>query len=386
MKLAARFLAGFLCLSIYLTAFIALPAQSAYSQDSKTALQRGYRTGYSDGYMAGYRDVIDKSARDLTRHSDYEKASRAYNKEYGSLEDYRDGYRQGFEPGYAAGYEKRSFEAAIPENIARRGLDQVTAQAEPAAEPQPVQPPAEPPVSTPAVKAEVPAAVETPAAQPAAEPAATQPSAPASTAPTYSDSPANTPGAAIKTTFTPISDAVIIIPKDTELILELEQELSTEKNKAGEKFMAKIISPSELTGAVVEGHIVKITKPGRIKRRSEMQLSFNRIILNAERWSNFDAVLTQVYPAKGDNIKRVDNEGMAQGTRPYKEDFIKIGAATGAGAVVGTIAGGPVGAAVGAGVGAAVGVGAVVIDRGNHINLRNSQQLRVRTSYETQIR
>jgi hypothetical protein len=77
---------------------------------------------------------------------------------------------------------------------------------------------------------------------------------------------------------------------------------------------------------------------------------------------------------------------MAQGTRPYKGDFIKVGAATGTGATVGAIAGGPVGAAVGAGVGAAVGVGAVIIERGNHINLRNSQQLRVRTSYETQIR
>ncbi len=293
---------------------------------------------------------------------------------------------KGSSPGYAAGYDKRAFESAVPENIARRGLDQVTAQAEPAAEPQPVQPPAEPPISAPAVKTEVPAAVESPAAQPTAEAVPTQEPAPAAVAPTHSDSPPNTPGAAIKTTFTPVSDAVIIIPKDTELILELEQELTTQKNKVGDQFTAKIISPTELAGAVVEGRITKITKPGHIKRRSEMQLSFDRIVLNESRWSNYSASLIQVYPAKGDNIKRIDNEGLAQGTRPYKEDFIKIGAATGTGAVVGTIAGGPVGAAVGAGVGAAVGVGAVVIDRGNHINLRNTQQLRVRTSYETQIR
>jgi hypothetical protein len=31
-------------------------------------------------------------------------------------------------------------------------------------------------------------------------------------------------------------------------------------------------------------------------------------------------------------------------------------------------------------------VGAVIIERGKHINLRPSQQLRVKTSYETQIR
>jgi hypothetical protein len=42
--------------------------------------------------------------------------------------------------------------------------------------------------------------------------------------------------------------------------------------------------------------------------------------------------------------------------------------------------------AVGAGVGAAFGVGAVVIERGKHIKLNQSQQLRIKTSYETQIR
>jgi hypothetical protein len=31
-------------------------------------------------------------------------------------------------------------------------------------------------------------------------------------------------------------------------------------------------------------------------------------------------------------------------------------------------------------------VGAVIIERGKHINLRPSQQLRIKTSYETKIR
>lgn len=70
------------------------------------ALQRGYRTGYSDGYMAGYRDTIDNQTRDFRRHAEFSKADRAYNKEYGPLEDYRDGYQQGFESGYSTGFEK----------------------------------------------------------------------------------------------------------------------------------------------------------------------------------------------------------------------------------------------------------------------------------------
>ena len=137
---------------------------------------------------------------------------------------------------------------------------------------------------------------------------------------------------------------------------------------------------------MVEGRISKIRKPGRLKRRSEMLLSFDRIVLNENRWSNFNAILTEVLPVKGDNVKRVDSEGTAVGKSSYKDDGIKVGGATGAGIVTGAIIAGPVGAGVGAAVGAAFGVGAVVVERGKHIRLNKSQQLRVKTAYETQIR
>ncbi len=372
MKLTRKFLAAAICFSINLAIFAAVPQQDVFGQDTKVALQRGYRTGYSDGYMAGYRDSIDNAAREFSRHSDYDKASRAFNQEYGTIDDYRDGYRQGFELGYSAGYDKKSFEANIPENLGRRGLAQIS-------QPQIQTPQAQVPVNEPSQPA---------AEQPiAATPAQTN-EQPAAGAPAYSDSSATkaTPGSLVKTTFTPVSDAVIIIPRDTELILELQDKMTTETAKEGDKFTAKIISPTEISGAIVEGHVAKLTRPGRIKRRSEIQLSFNRIILTQDRWSNFDAILTEVLPVKGDNIKRVDNEGLAQGQRNYKGDFVKIGAATGTGVTIGAVAGGPVGAAVGAGVGAAFGVGAVVIERGKHIKLNPNQQLRVRTSFETQIR
>lgn len=379
MKQSKKLLAGVLCLSLNLAAFLAITPQSAFGQDSKAALQRGYRTGYSDGYMAGYRDSLDKAVRDFAVHSDYEKASRAYNQEYGALDDYRDGYRQGFELGYAAGYDKKSFEANIPESLGRRGLGPVTRTSTAAAQ----QPPT---VSTPATQSVPAPAIPAPSAV-SSKPAPDPQAAASTTDQGYSDnSAAATPGSYVKTTFTPVSDAEIIIPKDTELILELSQPISTQTAKQGDRFTAKIISPTEISGAVIEGHISKITKPGRLKRRSEMQLSFNRIILNESRWSNFDAVLTEVLPVKGDNVKRVDNEGMAVGKSTYKGDAVKIGAATGTGVTIGAIAGGPVGAAVGAGIGAAFGVGAVVIERGKHIKLNPNQQLRIRTSYETRIR
>lgn len=353
MKLTRSLLAVAISLSLSLVTFIALPIQTAIAQDSRIALQRGFRTGYSDGYMAGYRDSIDNAAKEFTRHGEYAKANRAYNKEYGSIEDYTDGYRQGFESGYDTGFEKKSFEANVPANIGRRGT-------------------AAPVSSTPTLPEQpqnIPAATENPA------PAAVSDSVPTATSDSFQ-----------KASFTPVSDAVIIIPRDTEIIVELIDELSTDRSREGDKFTAKIVSPAEITGAIIEGRINKVNRPGRIKRRSELQLSFDRIILTENRWSNFNAIMTEVLPVKGDNVKRVDNEGMAVGDRPYKSDLTKIGGATSTGLIVGAIAGGPVGAAVGAGVGAAFGVGAVVIERGKHIKLNRNQQLRVKTSYETQIK
>lgn len=349
---------------IFTLAILSVAPLTVGAQDSKIALQRGYRTGYSDGYMAGYRDVIDNASKNFRQHAEYDKADRAFSQSYGSLEDYQDGYRQGFEAGYETGYEKKSFDATLPMGLARRGA-------------APAEPLVQTPVQTPAVT------------EPVTQPAAVTPQQ-TETAPVANPEPAanEMPKAngVQKVAYVASDDPVIIIPRDTELILELDEAMDTERSREGDKFTAKVISPVELAGARVEGHVDKVTKPGRIKRRSELLLSFDRLIVSERRWTNFDAILTEVLPVKGDNVKAVDSEGTAIGKGSLKSDAIKVGAATGTGATVGVIAGGPVGAAVGAGVGAAFGVGAVVIEKGKHIKLNQAQQLRIKTSYETQIR
>jgi hypothetical protein len=369
MKLTRSFTSFALIFSLSLISFLTLPVQTINAQDTRIALQRGYRTGYSDGYMAGYRDVIDNAAKSPARHSEYTKADRAYNKDYGLLEDYRDGYQQGFEIGYNTGYEKRSFDATLPAELKKRGI-----------------------VNT-----------ETTAAITETTPTTTQNTEIVETKPTTDNTVSentvseNTTSTPIENTptiqnksnevsYIPTRDSAIVIPTDTELILELVDELSTERSKEGDKFTARVVSPMEMNGAIVEGRISKIQKPGRIKRRSEMLLSFDRIVLSEGRWGNFNAILTEVLPVKNDNVKQVDSEGTVEGKSSVKGDITKVSASTGTGALIGVIAGGPVGAAVGAGVGAAFGVGAVVVERGKHINLAKSQQLRIKSTYETQIR
>ena len=377
MKLTRSLLALALTFSLSLLSFLALPLHTTTAQEVSAALQRGYRTGYSDGYMAGYRDVIDNAGKDFAQHEEYSDANRAYNKDYGALEDYRDGYKQGFEAGYDTGFGKRSFDSGVPDGLKLRGAIGTPATVQPN----------EPAASIPSTQPDNNAVTPVEAVPAPAEPATQQPvnEQPVQTEP--ADIAAVPTGVIQKVSYTRNpDDPMIIIPRDTELILELQEPLDTQRNREGDKFTAKVVAPQEIMGAMIEGRIDKIQKPGRIKKRSAMLLSFDKIVISENRWSNFDAIMTEVLPVKGDNVKRVDGEGSAIGKSTLKPDIVKVGAATGTGAGVGAIAGGPVGAAVGAGVGAAFGVGAVIIERGKHINLRSNQQLRIKTSYETQIR
>lgn len=351
MKLTRGLVGLILSFSLAFISFLTIPQHTVTAQERNAALQRGYRTGYSDGYMSGYRDVLDSVNKDFASHSEYTEANRAYSKDYGALEDYRDGYQQGFEVGYGTGYDKKTFDAIVPSQLARRGT------AAPVAENTTTPPP--------------PQQQDT-----VSQPADT----------TQASDSAQTSDSTTQPVSYRSSDAMIIIPADTELIVELQDDISTQRNKEGDQFTAKIVSPVEIAGATIEGRIEKIEKPGRIKKRSELSFSFDRIVLTQSRWSNFNAVLTEVLPVKGDNVRRVDDEGTAVGKSSVKSDTITVGGATGTGLVVGAIAGGPVGAAVGAGVGAAFGVGAVVIQRGKNINLAKNQQLRIKTAYETKIK
>ena len=397
MKLARSLLAIALGFSLVFVSSLTFPILSASAQDSKIALQRGYRTGYSDGYMAGYRDSIENASKSYARHSEYKSADRAFNKDYGKVTDYKDGYQQGFEKGYDTGFEKKSFDATIPTNLSARGVIDVK---------KPIESPTKT-VKTTTDKATK--KVTTPVDNNVAKTTektdgvtyenTSSTTKPVDTATTPTEKTATTKSktkssniAPVITTKTAVArsdfsgDEIIIIPADTELVIELNKEIDTKNVREGDPFTARLVSPSEIEGAIIEGRVAKNRRPGRIKRRAELLLSFDRIKLTDKRWSNFSALIVEIIPMKGDNVKRIDNEGLLEGTRPYKKDGVTVGGAAGSGALIGAIVGGPVGAAVGAGVGAAFGVGAVVVDRGNYIKLRQDQQMRIKTVYETQIR
>ncbi|HEV2884825.1 MAG TPA: hypothetical protein VGW36_08205 [Pyrinomonadaceae bacterium] len=304
---------------------------TSMAQGQSTALERGYRTGYSDGYNAGYRDIADRASRDHQNKEEYQSANRSYNEAWGPVEDYRDGYQQGFEAGYAAGYDRHSFNSNIPSGLTRRGTGN----------------------------------------------ADTGNTGANSTVDNVQDN-------------TPVSSAPINSPvfirRDSILLIELQSSLSTDATQQGDRFEARVIEPREFDGAILEGRVTRVKRPGKLKGSAELQLSFETIRMHDNRTSSFRGDVVEVVDmGNRDEGGTVDSEGGVRGRDSTKDDVSKVGATTGIGAIIGAIAGGGKGAAIGAAIGGSIGTAGVLSTRGKELRLPRGQQLRIRAATDTQI-
>jgi hypothetical protein len=352
MRNPIRILAALLVFALGLAPALTVSATQSFSgggdpaaPQSVGALERGYRTGYSDGYQAGYRDTSVSAARDYRNKDEYRRADRAYASTYGALEDYRDGYQQGFEAGYETGYERRGFNSTIPANLSRRGT--VDTQSDP--DPVPV-------------------------------------SGGSTNGGNNNSIGSNSGGSSSSGGGGPTGAAnVSYIPADTTLRIELLTNLSTDTTQRGDRFEARVVEPAEYQGAMIEGHVTRVKRPGKIKGNAELQLAFDKISSNG-RWTDFKAQVVEVVDnGNSDGIGDVDEEGGVKGKDRTKDDVAKVGASAGVGAIIGAIFGGGKGAAIGAAIGGAAGAGGVLTSSGRDVRLDHGQHLSIRTSRETRF-
>ena len=309
-------------------------------QAQATAIMRGYRTGYSDGYQTGIGDSAAKSPREFRNKAEYDQANRAYNASWGALEEYRDGYRQGFDVGYGAGYDRKPFDSTIPNDLKRRTEDNT--------------------VQYPVDQNKVPG-----------------------TNGTVNNGTVNNGTVNNGTANDPATS--MLIPRDTVMRVELLNELSTEISQQGDPFQVRVADPKQYDGAIIEGHIAQLKRPGKAKGNAELQLSFERIKFPDGRSAKLSGQVIEVVPNGGTQAGKVDPEGGIKGQDSTRSDVGKVGGAAGVGAVIGLIFGGGSGAAVGAGIGAGVGTAGVLTQRGKDIRLTQGQQLRIRTAGDAEL-
>lgn len=148
----------------------------------------------------------------------------------------------------------------------------------------------------------------------------------------------------------------LTLPAGSPLHVILETTLTTKTNKVGDPFRARLMLPVFAdgrrilpVGTVVEGTIVSLKKPGRIKGKAQMQLRPDKLILPDGRDIGLSASLEGARGGDGTALDPKEGTIKAGGKGGMSGRRVGAGAAAGAG----------VGAAVGGGKGAGIGAAAV---------------------------
>jgi hypothetical protein len=175
------------------------------------------------------------------------------------------------------------------------------------------------------------------------------------------------------------NDSDLVVQDGETVVGVLNDGLSTQTAREGDRFTLTVHQPLQFEGATIEGHVSSIQRSGRITGRSQMTLNFDRIRLRNGRSYPFAGIVESVRTTQGD-VVRVDNEGAVKDDNQTTKTAQRAGIGTAVGAIIGAIAGGGKGAAIGAIVGAGGGAGSVYVQGRDDLELTGGSELTIRAS------
>ncbi len=234
-----------------------------------------------------------------------------------------------------------------------RRLESPTPAPLPATTPQPAPP--SPPAATPAPE---------PAPQPLPLPAIVPEIALNATG------PATKPAPAPVIRSVPDAANTVTIPRGAFVHVRVQETLSSDRNKAGDRFFVTLDEALVADGFVIaergahgEGEVVEVQTPGKATGAARLLLA-----------------LTSVETSDGQTVALRTETIEREGSSPVKSDAIKIGTGAAIGAGVGAAAGGGKGAAIGAAAGSAAGAGAVLLTRAKNVKIPSESKISFRVA------
>jgi hypothetical protein len=172
----------------------------------------------------------------------------------------------------------------------------------------------------------------------------------------------------------------LVVPKGTAIPVALVNSLSTKTAKDGDSVYARVVFPVTVDDEIVipvnahiKGTVTDVDRPGRVKGKGELTLSFQSLILPSGHTVPLFGSLGSVGAAgtrKGENT--------IEGESSKGEDAGKVATGGAGGAIGGVISGRSAKrAGAGAGVGAAAGAVAVLLTRGKDLVLQPGTTMEV---------
>lgn len=173
----------------------------------------------------------------------------------------------------------------------------------------------------------------------------------------------------------------LTLPAGAQLTVVMETSLTTKKTKVGDPFRARLVVPVFANqrevlpvGTSIEGTVVNLKGPGRVKGKAQMQLRPDMLYLPDGRDIALGAELKSAQSEDG-QVKLDPKEGTIQGGGKKGMDAKKTIGGVGLGAGIGGIAGGGTGAAIGAGAAGTVAILHQVFKRGKDADLPAGSEL-----------
>src|SRR6266567_5994770 len=93
------------------------------------------------------------------------------------------------------------------------------------------------------------------------------------------------------------------LPDSTQLVATLDNNLTTRQAREGDRFTLTVRSPSVYDGAVIEGHLSRVDRGGRVSGRSELAMNFDRIRLRSGATQSFDGYIESVRASNGEDVR-----------------------------------------------------------------------------------
>ncbi|HMV83278.1 MAG TPA: hypothetical protein PLD20_02185 [Blastocatellia bacterium] len=171
------------------------------------------------------------------------------------------------------------------------------------------------------------------------------------------------------------NNARTLSPGDV-IVFRMEDELRSDKSKAGDRFRASVIEPVETAGGKIlipvgtpiEGFVTGVSKAKWGRRSGVISISFSTLE-NARRKKV--PVRARLTSSNADERKMLNDDGNFRGKNPTKTDIVFIGGGAGLGAGIGAITGGIL---VGTGIGAAAGLTIALLAKGRNAEVRAGQR------------
>jgi type IV secretion system protein VirB10 len=164
------------------------------------------------------------------------------------------------------------------------------------------------------------------------------------------------------------------VPSGTKIPLTLKQGINTKNAQPGDPVYAQtafpIIENNQIAipaGTFVQGEVQRVVRPGHVKGRAALQMSFTSMIFPNGYTVLLPGAVQNTPGSKDNSVK--GKEGTIEGPGGKGKDAATVATTTVTGAGIGAIAGGGKAAGIGAGVGGALGLATVLLTRGPEVQL-----------------